>query len=524
MHSMPLSGTLKRHASYSRRIAWSSAIIGVIFFLLFVTVLLTLTWQKRIQQHEQLLTHSRDDLQQVIATLVDTLYPLQQYTQLECPNVSRELTSRAAFAGNIRAILLVRDGNAYCSSATGAFLLPAVDISPQSELERDRDMRLLEGTPLLPTKPVLALWLKNPGAAETGILATMNISLTPYQLLASYHPEITGMALVIGGKALLSGSNRVVDVKNLPASLSELPMKNNEMHFMLFGSTLAPRDYHITLLTGLLFSLLMAGASWLLLTLHQRPGKEIMQGIKRGQFHVEYQPLVTAHDGQPYGVEALLRWTHPTEGMIPPDAFISYAEAQNLIIPLTQHLFKLVARDAQFLSQQLPRGTRMSLNLSPIHLASDSFRQDVQTWIDAMPGDHFDYVFEITERTMVGEKNAGEIFNWLHDHNFKIAIDDFGTGHSALIYLEKYPFDYLKIDRGFVQSIGTETVTSPVLDAVLLLAKKLNLKTVAEGVETGDQAAWLVNRGVTHLQGYLFSRPLRPEHLVSYYQRQRALS
>lgn len=521
---MPLSGTLKRHASYSRRIAWSSAIIGAVFFLFFVSILLILTWQKRVQQHEQLLAHSRDDLQQVITTLVDTLYPLQQYTQLSCSSVSRELTSRAAFAGNIRAILLVRNGNAYCSSATGAFLMPANDISPESELERDRDIRLLEGTPLLPTKPALALWVKNPGAAETGVLTTMNISLTPYQLLASYHPEITGMALVIGNKALLSGSNQVVHVTDLPVPLHQMAFKDGALHFMLFGSTLALRDYSLTLLTGVLFSLGVTGVSWLLLTRHQRPGKEIMQAIKRGQFHVEYQPLVTAHDGKPYGVEALLRWTHPTEGMIPPDAFISYAEAQNLIIPLTQHLFTLVARDAQFLCKQLPCGTRLSLNLSPLHLASACFRHDVQMWINAMPADHFNYVFEITERTMVGEKNADEIFAWLHEHNFKIAIDDFGTGHSALIYLEKYPFDYLKIDRGFVQSIGTETVTSPVLDAVLILAKKLNLKTVAEGVETGDQAAWLVNHGVTHLQGYLFSRPLRPEHLASYYQRQQVLS
>ncbi|XXN65599.1 cyclic di-GMP phosphodiesterase [Enterobacter ludwigii] len=521
---MPLSGTLKGHASYARRIAWSSAIIGAVFFLLFVTVLLTLTWQKRLHQHEQLLTHSRDDLQQVLTNLVDTLYPLQQYTQLACSSVSRELTSRAAFAGNLRAILLVRNGDAYCSSATGAFLMAANDISPESELERDRDMRLLEGTPLLPTKPALALWVKNPGSAETGILATMNISLTPYQLLASYHPEITGMALVIGNKALLSGSNQVVNVSDLPAPLHEMAFEDGALHFMLFGRTLASRDYSLTLLTGLLFALLVSAVSWLLLTRQQRPGKEIMQAIKRGHFHVEYQPLVTAHDGQPYGVEALLRWTHPTEGMIPPDVFIGYAEAQNLIIPLTRHLFTLVARDAQFLCKQLPHGTRLSLNLSPLHLASDSFRHDVQEWINAMPANHFNYVFEITERTMVGEKNAGEVFAWLHAHNFKIAIDDFGTGHSALIYLEKYPFDYLKIDRGFVQSIGTETVTSPVLDAVLLLAKKLNLKTVAEGVETGDQAAWLVNRGVTHLQGYLFSRPLRPENLVSYYQRQRALS
>lgn len=520
---MPLSGTLKRHASYSRRIAWASAIIGVMFFLLFITVLLTLTWHKRVQQHEQLLAHSRDDLQQVLTTLVDTLYPLQQYPQLECSSVSRDLTSRAAFAGNLRAILLVREGNAYCSSATGAFLLPANDISPASELESDRDVRLLEGTPLMPTKPALALWLKMPGAAETGILATMNISLTPYQLLASYHPEISGMALVIGDKALLSGKNQVVSVGELPPALSELRFKGNLMRFVLYGNTLAPRDYHLILLTGLLFSLIMTAASWLMLSLYQRPGKEILQGIKRDQFHVEYQPLVTAHDGQPYGVEALLRWTHPTEGLIPPDSFISNAEAQNLIVPLTQHLFKLVARDARFLCQQLPRGTRLSLNLSPLHLASESFRQHVLEWIAAMPADHFRYVFEITERTMVGEKSAGDIFAWLHEQQIKIAIDDFGTGHSALIYLEKYPFDYLKIDRGFVQSIGTETVTSPVLDAVLLLAKKLNLKTVAEGVETGDQASWLVNRGVTHLQGYLFSRPLRPENLISYYQRQALL-
>ncbi|MDF7659443.1 cyclic di-GMP phosphodiesterase [Erwiniaceae bacterium L1_54_6] len=521
---MPLSGTFKRHATYSRRIAWSSVIVGVVFFLLFVTVMLTLAWQKRVQQHALLLTHSRDDLQQVMTTLVGTLYPLQQYTQLECSNVGRELTSRAAFAGNIRAILLVRDGDAYCSSATGAFRLPVADISPESELERDRDLRLLEGTPLQPAKPALALWLKTPGKAETGILTTMNLSLTPYQLLASYHPEITGMALIVGDRAIMSGSNQVVRVSDLPPALASLSLNNDAMRFVLFGTTLALRDYHLILLSAILFSLAVGGTCWLLLMLHQRPGKEIMQGIKRGQFHVEYQPLVTAHDGRPYGVEALLRWTHPSEGLIPPDAFISYAEAQNLIIPLTRHLFKLVARDAHAMCDQLPRGTRMGLNLSPLHLASESFRNDVQNWIADMPANHFNYVFEITERTMVKEKNAGEIFAWLHDNDIKIAIDDFGTGHSALIYLERYPFDYLKIDRGFVQSIGTETVTSPVLDAVLQLAKKLNLKTVAEGVETGDQAAWLVNRGVTHLQGYLFSRPLKPENLVDYYQQQQLVT
>lgn len=515
---MPLSGTFKRHATYARRVAWLSALSGLGFFLLFVTVLLTLTWHKRIQQHEQLLIESRDDLQQVITTLEETLSPLQPYSQRPCASVSQALTAHAAFVSNLRAIVLVDRGNAYCSSATGAFMLAVNRISPDSNLQREFDIRLLDGTPMQPMKPALALWMKRPGAAESGMLATLNITLTRYQLLASYHPEITKLALVIGDKALLSGSNQVINVSELPPALTTLAVNHNDIQFLLYGSTISSGDLRMILLSGLLFSLLMAGTSWLLLTLCQRPGKEILQGIKRGQFHVEYQPLVLAHNGQPYGVEALLRWRHPTEGMIPPDAFISSAEAQNLIVPLTQHLFALVARDAHTLCQTLPRGTRMSLNISALHLAAANFRQHVQTWVDAMPADHFSYVFEITERTMVGEHHAGDHFAWLHQNNIKLAIDDFGTGHSALLYLEKYPFDYLKIDRGFVQSIGRETVNSPVLDAVLLLAKRLNLKTVAEGVESADQMTWLVNHGVTHLQGYLFSRPLCPTGLINYYQ------
>ncbi|MGD6660749.1 EAL domain-containing protein, partial [Xanthomonas citri pv. citri] len=96
----------------------------------------------------------------------------------------------------------------------------------------------------------------------------------------------------------------------------------------------------------------------------------------------------------------------------------------------------------------------------------------------------------------------------------EIAIDDFGTGHSALIYLERFTLDYLKIDRGFINAIGTETITSPVLDAVLTLAKRLNMLTVAEGVETPEQARWLSERGVNFMQGYWISRPLPLDDFV----------
>jgi EAL domain-containing protein (putative c-di-GMP-specific phosphodiesterase class I) len=496
---------------------------GGLFFLLFAALSLHHTWQKRERQHQQLLENSRTALQQTLSSLINsTLSPLLPFTHTACNTINRELTSRAAFAGNLRAILLVKEGNAFCSSATGSFNLPLNVIAPLSDISRDIDLQLMPGTPLQPNKPALALWIKNPGSLQSGVFATLNITLAPYQLLASGHPEITGMALVAQRSALTSWQSVVIQNKNLPMPLHRQALTGYPLQFVLYGSTLAFSDYQNILLSGLLLSLLVSGACWLLLSVYQRPGKELIRGMKRGEFHVEYQPLVTSHDGQPYGMEALLRWTHPTKGPIPPDVFIHYAEAQNLIIPLTRHLFQLVSRDAHLLCHTIPRHACLSLNISPLHLADSGFRQDVLRWLDTMPADHFTYVFEITERAMVREENVGELFDWLHQQQIHIAIDDFGTGHSALIYLERYDFDYLKIDRGFVQSIGTDTLTSPVLDSVLQLAKKLNLKSVAEGVETGEQATWLINRGVTHLQGYIFSRPLRPETLIDYFRRHKA--
>lgn len=139
---------------------------------------------------------------------------------------------------------------------------------------------------------------------------------------------------------------------------------------------------------------------------------------------------------------------------------------------------------------------------------------DIQKLLTSLPAHHFQIVLEITERDMLKEQEATQLFAWLHSVGVEIAIDDFGTGHSALIYLERFTLDYLKIDRGFINAIGTETITSPVLDAVLTLAKRLNMLTVAEGVETPEQARWLSERGVNFMQGYWISRPLPLDDFV----------
>ena len=151
----------------------------------------------------------------------------------------------------------------------------------------------------------------------------------------------------------------------------------------------------------------------------------------------------------------------------------------------------------------------MGINIAPGHLHAESFKDDMRTFKALLPQDYFQIVLEITERDMLKEQEATQLFAWLHSVGVEIAIDDFGTGHSALIYLERFTLDYLKIDRGFINAIGTETITSPVLDAVLTLAKRLNMLTVAEGVETPEQARWLRERGVHFFQGYWISRPLK---------------
>ncbi|RWR02661.1 phage resistance protein [[Pantoea] beijingensis] len=510
---------ITHHAANPRKIALLSAGVGFIFFLLFISISLTLTFHQRTQQHDRLVLASRDNLINGFDSLRKVLEPLRDSARLPCSAINAELTSRAAFTRSIRAILLVRDGNAYCSSATGAFSLSAMQISPQTNLDKALDLTLIAGTPMQPSTPAMVLWRRAVLPEKTGVLTTLNIDLTPYLLLASRQQEISGMAIRIGNNALTTWDSHVISTSKLPKQpLRTFTLQDYDFTFIIYGSTFHPHEVYILLLVGALCAVLIASLSFMLLTLHLRPGKAMLLGMKRGQFHVEYQPVIDAASGLTSGFEALLRWTHPTEGHIPPDAFIRYAEGQKLIVPLTQHLFKLVARDAHRLRNILPPGLKMGINISPNHLSSATFHHDVKTWLTTMPSGYFNYVFEITERTMVSERNAGEIFDWIHNQGIEIAIDDFGTGHSALIYLEKFTFDYLKIDRGFVQSIGMETVTSPVLDTVLNLAKKLNLKTIAEGVETREQAGWLINHDVTQLQGYFYSAPMTVSQLIDSFQ------
>lgn len=510
LSSPPFASTL----STPRKILLVGVATGLV--LAFIVTLAARGWlhQQRENQYDMLARDIHHYLNTYFAQLKASADALQPLTLAECGAVSAELTSRAAFNVNVRAFLLLRNGAAYCSSATGRLQLPLRDFAPDIDTRKAVDISIITGTPMMPDKPSIVMWFGNPLMAGRGIVTTLNVNLTPYLVYTARQNDLNGLALVAKDRALTTFSGRAMTPEELPAEpLRSESVRGYPLKLYLYGDTMPAEDRHLALLLGLLLGVLGGVLTVVLLALRARSGREIVSGIKRNQFFVVYQPVVDAATRQIRGVEALMRWKHPAAGMIPPDAFISFAEAQGLIVPLTRHLFKLIAQDVPHLQQSLPPGSKLGINIAPSHLHSPEFQADIQKFHGSLPPDYFQLVFEITERDMIREKEAIGLFEWLHQQGYEIAVDDFGTGHSALIYLERFTLDYLKIDRGFVNAIGTETITSPVLDAVISLAKRLNMATVAEGVETQEQAKWLSVRGVNFLQGYYFSRPVRAGEL-----------
>lgn len=504
-----------RYFSLGRKILCSSVLLGVVVALLAGSAQLMIFHHKRSEQFDIIIHDLQKYLNGYFGDLLNTVDKLQPLTISRCADVTSELTSRAAFSINVRAFLLVDNGNATCSSATGEMNVPMKQLVPQLDVSQALDIAILPGTPMLPQRPAFALWVRSPLLENRGVFTSINASLMPWILYSSRQNQFSGIALIAKGTAISTFSPEPQLASQLTgepirsAKIMGLPLTVN-----VYGDVWATENLQFSLLMGVMCGLLSGLLCYYVLSVRLRPGKEITTAIKRNQFSVVYQPVVDAESMQIRGVEALMRWKHPSAGEIPPDAFISFAEAQQLIVPLTRHLFDLIAKDAPVLQSLLPPGAKLGINIAPAHLLAESFQQDLRDLSRMLPPNYFQLVLEITERDMLNPRQAMKLFEWLHHEGYEIAIDDFGTGHSALIYLERYAFDYLKIDRGFVNAIGTETVTSPVLDAVLTLARKMNLVTVAEGVETQEQANWLRQHGINFLQGYWISRPLSLEQLV----------
>ena len=510
-----------RHSLINRRIVLTSVVVGLLIALAAGLAQYSIFHHRRAAQFDSTISSLQSYLDNYFNQILVTIDSLQPLTMDSCQAVSSELTARAAFSMNVRAFLLVKDNIAYCSSATGPMSLGLKELVPDLDLTKSHVMGIVSGTPMMPTTPAFVLWVKSPLLENRGIFASINANRMPWVLYSSKQSPYNGVALVVNGKTAISTfSSKPLTLDQIPdTAVRHVKIKGVPLEVYLYSNALGTDNSLYSLLLGLTCGLLGGLLCLYILAIRSRPGKEILAAIKHRQFYVVYQPVVDAKNRQITGVEALMRWSHPTVGNIPPDAFITYAEAQDLIVPLTHHLFELIARDAPMLKDLLPPGAKLGINIAPSHLHAESFQHDIRQLAASLPDNYFQVVLEITERDMLNQERAMNLFAWLRGEGIEIAIDDFGTGHSALIYLERFTLDYLKIDRGFVNAIGRETITSPVLDAVLTLTHRLNLVTVAEGVETEEQAAWLRDHGVDYLQGSLISRPLTLQQLIEEYRK-----
>jgi EAL domain-containing protein (putative c-di-GMP-specific phosphodiesterase class I) len=241
----------------------------------------------------------------------------------------------------------------------------------------------------------------------------------------------------------------------------------------------------------------------------------LRHALDRNQLALHYQPKVDLATGQITGVEALLRWTHPERGVLPPAQFIPLAEETGLIVPIGRWV--LMEACAQNMAWQR-RGLRpiaMAVNLSPRQFVDENLLHDIDEALKASNMPPMLLQLEVTESmVMRNVPRAIRVLDAIHSRGIRLAIDDFGTGYSSMSLMKQFPIDTIKIDRSFVRDLPQDAEDQAIAQAIISMGKALGMTVVAEGVETTEQEAFLRNHACDEMQGFLFSEPLPPEQLA----------
>ena len=268
-------------------------------------------------------------------------------------------------------------------------------------------------------------------------------------------------------------------------------------------------------LEALLLSLLAGGmlAAWLLRSAGVRNASdwEILEGIRHQEFFAHYQPIVTASSGECVGVEMLARWRHPVQGNVRSDLFIQTAIDAGLIVPLTRYLLKRVAGELR--QVVLPPGFMVGINIASEHLAMPELVNDCREMLDMLNEKQAVLVLEVSEQTPLREASGAlEVIRQLRQLGVNLALDDFGAGYADKAYLQRWGFDYLKVEKGFVSALGQDCLRGNVLDGLPLSSEKMGVRVIVKGVETRGQQSYLNVQGFELLQGFYFGKPMTLNH------------
>jgi len=238
---------------------------------------------------------------------------------------------------------------------------------------------------------------------------------------------------------------------------------------------------------------------------------DIHAAVQANQLLLHYQPKIELATGRIVGFEALVRWRHPTLGMIPPNDFIPFAEESNIILEIGHWTMREAAHqlNAWRAAGLIAADVTMSVNLSTHQLEDPTLIQVIQ---DVLRNEHAHpscLTLEITESALIGNiDHASSILNRLRQFGVGLDLDDFGTGYSSLSYLHRLPFHAIKIDRSFIHDLEASPESRVIVQSIIQLGASMNMKVIAEGIETAEQQDRLIQLGCLYGQGFFYSRPL----------------
>ncbi|AEQ98338.1 EAL domain-containing protein [Xanthomonas oryzae] len=272
---------------------------------------------------------------------------------------------------------------------------------------------------------------------------------------------------------------------------------------------------------GIAVALLLVGAVLWVSRRRLSPLARLEIAVQRGEFIVHYQPIIALDSGACVGAEALVRWQQPDGVLVPPDAFIPLAEESGLILPITDLVVAEVIRELGPTLAADP-ALHVAINVSAEDIKSGRVQSVLEHALRGTGVDSGQLWVEATERSLMDIDAARTTIMRLRGAGHTVSIDDFGTGYSSLQYLQGLPLDALKIDKSFVDTIGTHSATNAVTAHIIEMAKTLRLRTIAEGVERQEQLDYLRTHGVDLAQGWLFSRALPATGFIAYHAQARS--
>ncbi|MBC2656930.1 EAL domain-containing protein [Pseudomonas sp. MSSRFD41] len=507
---MPLSA--KGPLQHSTRIVWT--LLAILLPIVLGAVILYLQAQRTllhnsleiaeeaIGQFDQMLDHS-DSAARALLPLAGQKCDAARQLAL------REQVTRRPL---VRSTNLVWRDNNYCSSYLGNY---AAVLDPRDYVEGR--LRLMDGNHITPETPLLVYRLSDGDGAA---LAAIN----------GYHPTNTLRMLsrfaqlqLQVGRHWLSSDGQVREGNAPLAAVASQQLTSSRYPYSInAGFAQGSVWRYMKSQYPVLFSLLVflgAAAGGLAHWLQQRavsPRHELQRALVAREFIPYFQPIVRGDGLHWAGIEVLMRWQHPREGLVRPDLFIPFAEHTGLIVPMTRSLLRQTREVLAPWAGNFTDGFHIAINITARHCQDLQLLEDCREFLAAFEPGKVVLVLELTERELI-EPTAvtQQLFAELRELGVMIAIDDFGTGHSSLGYLRTFNVDYLKIDKSFVAMIGADALSLHILDSIIELSLKLDLSIVAEGIETAEQRDYLTAKGVHLLQGYLFGKPMPSSEFVT---------